>query len=144
MADLVYAPGEAGDPRLAGDGDFTGLRIPWSGRRFYSLLCAGILAGALIVNSLDLLTTWHLYSRIGGQEANLLQSLILERYGFTALAIYKGWAMSLLLVGLYACSTRDWRWRGLALLVFASITLLLCGVVIWNGMQILSVAGMRL
>lgn len=136
------APETVLDHYVTGMADFPGLPVTESERRLYSLLCAGILAEALVFNSLDLLTTWHLFS-LGGQEANLLQAFILSRYGFTALAIYKSWAMSLLLVGLYLCSTRDWRWRGFALLVFATVTLLLSGVVIWNGMQILSAVGVR-
>jgi len=101
-----------------------------------------LLAGALILNSLDLLTTWDLYSRIGGQELNLILSVILSEYGFIALAVYKGLAMSGLMVALYLCSTRDWEGRKLALLLLTSVTLLFLIAVIWNGMQILFLRGL--
>jgi hypothetical protein len=102
----------------------------------------GLLAGALILNSLDLLTTWDLYSRIGGQELNVILSAILSEYGFVALAVYKGWAMSGLMVILYLISTRDWRGRSLALLLLTSVTMLFLVAVVWNGMQILFTRGL--
>jgi len=103
-----------------------------------------LLAGSLIFNSLDLLTTWLLCGRCGTQEANAFVSAIISHYGFVALAFYKGWAISGLLVVLYLCSTRNWRGRGFALLVFTSVTILLSGVVAWNGLQILTVSGLHL
>lgn len=102
----------------------------------------GLLAGALVLNSLDLLTTWHLYSRIGGRELNLILSAILSEYGFVALAVYKGLAMSGLMVALYLCSTRNWEGRSLALLLLTSVTLLFLIAVVWNGMQILFARGL--
>ena len=102
-----------------------------------------LLAGSLICNSLDLLTTWLLCGRFGTQEANILVSAIISRYGFVALAVYKGWAISGLLVVLYLCSARNWSGKRFALLVFTSVTILLSGVVAWNGLQILTVSGVH-
>lgn len=102
----------------------------------------GLPAESLIFNSLDLLTTWHLCSRCGTQEADALVSAIISRYSFVTLAFYKGWAISGLLVVLYLGSTRDWKGRDLALLIIASVTVLLSLVVVWNGMQVLDVAGL--
>ena len=102
-----------------------------------------LLAGSLIFNSLDLLTTWLLCGRCGTEEANALVSAIISHYGFVVLAFYKGWAISGLLVVLYLCSTRNWRGNGFALLVFTSVTILLSGVVAWNGLQILTVSGLH-
>ncbi len=128
---------------MTGEGEIRGGTISWDGWRFHSLLSAGLLSGALVSNSLDLLTTWHISSRIGGQELNLLQSAILSKYGFVALAVYKGWIISGFLVLLYLCSTRDWKGRGLSVVVFTGVTILLSGIVAWNVMQILKVAGLQ-
>jgi len=128
---------------MTGDGNFRERADPRDGWRIHSLLTAGLLAGALICNSLDLLTTWHIYSRFQGVELNSLLAAILSQYGFVAVAIYKGVAMSGLLVLLYLCCTKDWRWRGFSLLVLATVTILLSGVVAWNGLQILRIAGLR-